>query len=277
MKDDIFSIYMAQVGKIPLLSADEETELLKKASKGDVSAKNRIVESNLRFVVKIARDYLNRGLDFEDLVNEGNAGLMTAVDHFDPSMNVRFITYAVWWIRQTISKAVNEKGRMIRLPLNKVNELVQIEKVRKILGTEKSEDEIVSEVSKLLNMKESRVRDLLASSRSTKSLDAPKNNDDASDGTFGELLADERYAVPEEEVMNRALHSEIESALKTLKPREEKVIRLRYGLNGDKPKSLKEIGDICGLTKERIRQIEKNAITTLRMPSRSRRLEGFVA
>lgn len=277
MKNDVFSIYMEQVAKIPLLSGAEETELLKKAAAGSKSAKNRIVEANLRFVVKIAREFMNRGLDFEDLINEGNAGLMTAVDHFDSSMNVRFITYAVWWIRQAISKAVNEKGRMIRLPLNKVNELVQIEKAKKILGQEEFDDDMIHGVSKLLKMKDSKIRELVNYSRGTRSLDAPKNMDDDNSGSIGDFISDEKYEIPENIVMKNEMHSEIESVLKTLKPREEKIIRLRYGLNGEKPKSLKEIGDICGLTKERIRQIEKNAISSLRMPSRRRRLEAFVA
>lgn len=277
MEQDCVLIYLKQINKIPLLSSEEENELLEKAANGDKQAKNKIVEANLRFVVKIAKEYMNRGFEFEDLIDEGNAGLMIAVDHFKPSMGVHFITYAVWWIRQSISKAISEKSRSIRLPQNRANDVAQIEKARHFIGTDKNEDEQIREIAKVLNLDAMLVRELININRDMKSLDAPVGDYNGDSASFGDFIADNKNATPESQVLNNAMHDDIESVLSSLKPKEERVLRLRYGLNGNKPMSLKEVGDVCGLTKERIRQIEKRAILNLRLPSRSRRLEAYVA
>ncbi len=276
MEHDCISIYLNQINKIPLLTADAEIELVKKAASGDKNAKNRLVESNLRFVVKIAKEYTNRGLELDDLINEGNAGLVQAVNHFDASAGVRFISYAVWWVRQSILKALYEFGHEIRLPVNRATELANIEKVKKLIGGNKSESEQIHEISQMLGMEESLVRNLMNIGREMKSLEfVPSSKDDAL--SLADSLPDSRFKSPETEAIEKSLHEDIEEALCALPPKEEKIMRLRYGLCGKKPMSLKEVGDEIGLTKERIRQIEKHAISTIRLPSRVKKLSAYVA
>ena len=211
-----------------------------------------------------------------DLIGEGNLGLIEAVDHFDVSKGYRFISYAVWWIRQSIKKALSDRSRAIRLPMNKVNEIYQIEKARTFISSDKTEDEQNKEIAKILGMKPSYVRDLLNFNREMLSFDAPIDSSKSED-VFGDTYKDEINPTPEQIAMNTALKEDVNDALRTLKPRAESVIRMRYGLNGHKPMSLKEIGDECGLTKERIRQIEKTAVQMLKAPSRRNRLEAYVA
>lgn len=274
--DETMDAYLKDLNRIPLLTADEEKDLAVKAAAGSKAAKNKLVNANLRFVVAIAKTYQNRGFELMDLISEGNIGLIAAVDHFDVSKGYKFISYAVWWIRQSIQKALSDRSRAIRLPSNKVNELYQIEKARTLVESDKAEEEQTKEIAKILGMKTSYVRDLLNFNRDMISLDAPI---DAEKGgaVFGDTFRDEINPTPEQEALTSALKDDVDGALKTLKPKAERVLRMRYGLNGYKPMSLKEIGDECGLTKERIRQIEKSAVQTLQSPSRRRRLEAYVA
>ena len=274
--DETISAYMKDLSRIPLLTAEEEKELAKKAAEGNHAAKNKLVNANLRFVIAIAKSYQGRGFELADLISEGNLGLMAAVDHFDVSKGYKFISYAVWWIRQSIQKALSDRSRAIRLPSNKVTEIYQIEKARSLVDNDNTEEMQVSEIAKILGMKPSYVRDLLNFNREMVSLDAPIDST-KSEAVFGDTYKDEINPTPEENAISSALKSDVDTTLKTLKPKAERVIRMRYGLNGYKPMSLKEIGDECGLTKERIRQIELSAVQTLKSPSRRRRLEAYVA
>ncbi len=277
-KDDIIlAMYLKDINKIPLLTHEEETELALKAAAGDNEAKKKIVNSNLRFVVNVAKKYQNHGLDLTDLISEGNIGLLTAIDRFEVSKGYHFISYAVWWIRQSILKAICEKSRSIRLPLNRANELVQIEHARKVLSGNKTEEQEFTEVAKMLNMSLSHVREMINISRDMVSLDAEVGNSDHDRTSLGDFVEDTATPQPDEKILAEAMSNDIAAVLDTLKPNEAKVLRLRFGLNGAKPMSLKEVGDICNLTKERIRQIEKHAITRMQHPTRLRRLEAYVA
>ena len=274
--DEILGIYLKEINSIPLLTREEETALAIEAQNGSKAAKDKIVRSNLRFVVNVAKKYQNRGLELTDLISEGNIGLMTAIDRFDVSKGYHFISYAVWWIRQSITKAISEKGSRIRLPLNRVNELNQIKNAKKIVGHNKTEEQEIREIGSLLNLEPSHIRDMLNLSKEFISLDASVGKDDNS-SSIGDFIEESRYGNPDEDVINSSMKDDINDVLDSLKPNEQKVIRLRYGLDGDKPMSLKEIGDVCNLTKERIRQIEKHAIVRLQHPARSRILETYVA
>ncbi len=275
--ENILAMYLKEINKIPMISHEEEVELAEKAQAGDAAAKNKLVNANLRFVVNVAKKYQNHGLDLTDLISEGNIGLLTAVDKFDASKGYHFISYAVWWIRQSILKAVCEKSRAIRLPLNRANELVQIEHARKVVGTKKTEQQEYEEIGAMLNMDASHVRDMINISRDMVSLDAEVNDSDSGHSKVGDFFEDNAYDRPEEKAIEKSMHEEIDGVIDTLRPNEARVIRMRYGLNGAKPMSLKEVGEECALTKERIRQIEKRAIVRLQHPTRARRLEAYVA
>lgn len=275
--DEVLALYLKEINRIPLLTHEEETELAIQAKNGSKAAKDKIVRANLRFVVNVAKKYQNRGMDLTDLISEGNIGLMTAIDRFDVSMGYHFISYAVWWIRQSITKALSEKTGDVRLPLNRVNELSQIRKAKKAVGSQRTEEEEIRMIGEMLNLEPSHIRDMLNISKDFISLDAPVVSGESGKSTVGDFIEENRYANPDEEVMYKSMKEDINDVLDTLKPNEQQVIRLRYGLDGEKPKSLKEIGDICNLTKERIRQIEKHAIVRLQHPTRSRRLASYVA
>ncbi|MCI6258462.1 MAG: RNA polymerase sigma factor RpoD/SigA [Spirochaetia bacterium] len=275
--ENVLALYLKDINKIPLLSREEEIELAKKAHAGDKVAKEKIVRANLRFVVNVAKKYQNHGLDLVDLISEGNIGLLTAIERFDVSKGFHFISYAVWWIRQSILKAVCEKSRAIRLPLNRSNELVRIEHAGKAVAGNKTEEQSIKEIAEMLGMESSHVREMLAISKEMISLDASVGNSSDDSACFGDFVEDERYENPDEHVINESMHNDINEVLNTLKPNEAKVLRLRFGLTGEKPMSLKEVGEVCNLTKERIRQIEKNAITRMQHPARMKRLAAYVA
>ena len=275
--DEVLGIYLKEINKIPLLNHDEETELAVKAKNGDKVSRDKIVNANLRFVINVAKNYQNRGLDLCDLISEGNIGLLTAIEKFDVTKGYHFISYAVWWIRQTIMKAVCEKGRAIRLPMNRVNELVQIEKARKIVHGKGSEAEEIEAIAGMLGMERQHVREMLEINREMISLDAQVENKNGDSGTVGDFVKDEKYSDVDEKVIAESLQKDLDSVLGTLKPAEAKVLRLRYGLDGSKPMSLAQVGEKCNLTKERIRQIEKTAICRMQHPVRARRLECYVA
>ena len=275
--DVILAMYLKEINKIPLLSRDEETELAQRAKAGDKIAKDKIVRANLRFVVNVAKKYQNRGLDLTDLISEGNIGLLTAIDRYDVSKGYHFISYAVWWIRQAILKAIYEKAKMIRLPLNRANELVQIEKARKSVGGSKSEEQEIREIAEMLNMDKTHVRDLLNIARDMISLDTAVNPGDSDSSSLGEFISDSLYDDPEEHAMQTSMKEDIDAVLDSLTEKEAEVLRCRFGLNGKESMSLKEVGDVFHLTKERIRQIEKKAIRRLKHPARMSKLEAYVA
>lgn len=275
--DEVLALYLKDINRIPLLTREEEITLSQKAKNGNKVAKDKIVTANLRFVVNIAKKYQNHGLDLTDLISEGNIGILTAIEKFEPAKGYHFISYAVWWIRQSILKAICEKSRTIRLPLNRANELVQIEHARKIVHGKKSETQEFEEIAQMLNMTPAHVRDMINISREMISLDAEINNSDSDHTSIADFQEDTINKRPEEIAIEQSMAEEIDNVLETLRPNEANVIKMRYGLNGTKPMSLKEVGDACHLTKERIRQIEKHAIVRLQHPTRARRLSSFVA
>ena len=273
--NEVLSIYLEQINKIPMLSYEEEYELALKAMNGDKRAFDRIINANLRFVVSVAKKYRGQGLPLSDLINEGNIGLITALEKFEPEKGYHFISYAVWWIRQSIMKALSEKARAVRLPLNRTNELMQIQKVQSEILHENVEDpndlELLSERT---GLEKDLVKDLLSISQDMVNLDSSIKSDDDSSSTFSEFIEDPT-AGPEAEVVDESLRTEVRSLLLTLSDKERTILSMRYGLDGQKPMSLKEIGLEFGLTKERIRQIEKRALEKLRDNSQGRALECY--
>ena len=277
-KDDtVLTMYLREINKIPLLTREEENELALKAKNGDPVAKNKIVNANLRFVITVAKKYQNHGLDLTDLISEGNLGLLTAIEKFDTTKGYHFISYAVWWIRQSILKAICEKSRMIRLPLNRANELVQIEKAKKTISSNMSEEEEIREIAGMLNMTENHVRDMINIARDMVSLDSAVRPNDSESSSVGEFIEDSMYTRPEDEAINKSMKEDISKVLATLTDKEAEVLRYRFGLEGYKSMSLKEVGDVFNLTKERIRQIEKKAIRRLQHPTRAKRLASYIA
>ena len=274
--ENILSIYLKEINKVPLLTREEEQNYARRAADGDTVAKNKLIQANLRFVVNVAKKYQNQGLPLADLISEGNIGLMNAIERFDVSKGYHFISYAVWWIRQAILKAICEKSRMIRLPLNRANELVQIEKMRKELQSGSKGDPEIHEIAKALDMKEEHVADLINISRDMVSLDTPIY-DEKDSSILSDFVEDKGQKAPEESVIDRSLQEDINTVLNTLSGKEADIIQYRFGLNGKRPMSLKEIGNRYKLTKERIRQIEKKALKRLQHPSRSHTLRSYMA
>ncbi len=274
--ENVLSMYLKEINRIPLLTREEEERYARAAAAGDKKAREKLANANLRFVVNVAKKYQNQGMPLSDLISEGNIGLLNAIERFDVDKGYHFISYAVWWIRQAILKAICEKSRMIRLPLNRANELVQIEKARKIVRGEKNDEAEVREIAHLLDMDPSHVTDLLDISRELVSLESPVFSDRDS-STLGEFVEDGAYQTPDQSAFDSALRTDIDMVLHTLSAKESEIIRFRFGLDGLAPMSLKEIGERFNLTKERIRQIEKKAIKRLQHPSRSQYLESYVA
>jgi RNA polymerase primary sigma factor len=273
--ENILSLYLKEINRIPLLTRTEEEQAASLAAQGDKTAKNRLIKANLRFVVNVAKKYQNQGLPLADLISEGNIGLINAIERFDVTKGYHFISYAVWWIRQAILKAICEKSRMIRLPLNRANELVQIEKVRKELGGAGRGDSEIVEIARQLDMDEDHVADLINISRDLISLDTPIY-DEKDSSLLSDFVEDRGYKAPHEVVVDKALREEINTVLDTLSQKEADIIQYRFGLNGRRPMSLKEIGSRYKLTKERIRQIEKKALKRLQHPSRSSPLRAYM-
>jgi len=269
------SVYLREINKIPLLTREEEVNLARRAAKDDQDAKEKLIKANLRFVVNVAKKYQNQGLTLSDLISEGNLGLITAVDKFDVEKGYHFISYAVWWIKQSILKAICEKSRMIRLPLNRANELLQIEKVKREIGSNKDGEADIEEIADFLDMDKGRINDLINASKEFVSLETPLSSDKDAN-TISDLMEDTKGADPEEMLIDSTLQESIEYVLSTLTEKESSVIKYRFGLNGERPHSLKEIGDKYNLTKERIRQIEKKAISRLRHPTRSQKLSSYI-
>ena len=268
--------YLKEINKIPLLTAEEELKYAKLAAKGDKHAKDMLVNANLRFVVNVAKKYQNQGLPLMDLISEGNIGLMNAAERFDALKGYKFISYAVWWIKQAILKAICEKSRMIRLPLNRANELVQIEKAKKDMEFAGSESTELDEIAGLLKMDNKMVQTIVNAAREPISIAAPVF-DDPDSCNVNDFLQDEMHQMPEDYALDMSLRGEINKLLKNLNKREAEIIRYRFGLDGYEQLSLKEIGLIFNLTKERIRQIEKKALQALKKPAETQKLSTYVA
>jgi RNA polymerase primary sigma factor len=270
-----FALYLKDINKIPLLTRKEEQELARSAKGGDEEAKRRIVASNLRFVVRVARNYRNQGVSLMDLISEGNLGLMRAADKFDVDKGYHFITYAVWWIKQSILKAIAVKSGLIRLPLNRATQLAQLKRLTEDLSREERGEMSIYEAADMLGMDHAFARELLQVQTDYVSLDAPLA-DEWDGARFGDVLEDDLSDPPDEIAINQTLQSEIRNVLSTLSDKESEILCCRFGLDGSKPLSLKEIGKRFNLTKERIRQIEKRTLEKLRHSSKIRRLRDLI-
>ncbi len=273
--ENVLSLYLKEINKIPLLTRSEEENLARAAAKGEQSAKDQLIKANLRFVVNVAKKYQNQGLPLADLISEGNIGLMNAIERFDVEKGYHFISYAVWWIRQAILKAICEKSRMIRLPLNRANELVQIEKMRKDVQSEGGWRSETKEIARRLDADPDHVAELVNISRDLVSLDTPVYSEKDS-SLLGDFVEDRSHQAPEELTIQNSLRADINGVLDTLTRKESEIIQYRFGLNGNRPMSLKEIGGRYRLTKERIRQIEKKALKRLQHPARSGNLRAYL-
>jgi RNA polymerase primary sigma factor len=273
--ENVLSLYLKEINKIPLLTRSQEENLARDAAKGQQSAKDQLIRANLRFVVNVAKKYQNQGLPLADLISEGNIGLINAIERFDVEKGYHFISYAVWWIRQAILKAICEKSRMIRLPLNRANELVQIEKMRKDVQSEGGSRSETEEIARRLDADPDHVAELVNISRDLVALDTPVDSETAA-SLLGDFVEDRRHPAPEELTVQNSLRADINGVLDTLSRKESEIIQYRFGLNGNRPMSLKEIGGRYRLTKERIRQIEKKALKRLQHPARSGHLKAYL-
>jgi RNA polymerase primary sigma factor len=272
-EENILAVYLKEINKIPLLTREEEKKYAREAADGNRAAQQMLAKSNLRFVVNVAKRYQGRGLPLDDLIAEGNVGLLNAIQRFDVDKGYHFISYAVWWIRQAILKAICEKTRLIRLPMNRINELIRIEKALPYMQEGNSE---IKEVAAFLKLDPCYVEELLSISREMVSLDNPLYEEKDS-STVGDFIEAQKYSPPEVQAIEAALQDDLKNAMKGLDEKEADILRFRYGLGNQAPLSLKEIGDRMNLTKERIRQIEKKAIKWLQQPRTRKILETYVA
>ncbi len=271
--DDPVKVFLKDIGRIPLLSADEETELAKRMSEGDEYAKNKLTEANLRLVVAIAKRYVGRGMQLLDLIQEGNLGLMKAVEKFDYTKGFRFSTYATWWIRQAITRAIADQARTIRIPVHMVETINKLARTTRILVQKLGRDPTPEELAEEMDLPVDRVMEIQRISQDPVSLEMPVGEEE--DSHLGDFLEDEKSKAPQDYAEAGMLREQLAAVLNTLTPREEMVIRLRYGLDDAHPRTLEDVGKEFGVTRERIRQIEAKALRKLRNPTRSKRLKDF--
>ena len=272
--EDPVRMYLKEIGKVPLLTAQEEIELAKRLEKGDADAKKRLAEANLRLVVSIAKRYVGRGMLFLDLIQEGNLGLIKAVEKFDYKKGFKFSTYATWWIRQAITRAIADQARTIRIPVHMVETINKLIRVSRQLLQELGREPTPEEIAKEMNLSVDRVREILKISQEPVSLETPIGEEE--DSHIGDFIQDDKLPVPAEAAAFTLLKEQLHEVLGTLTDREQKVLRLRFGLDDGRARTLEEVGKEFGVTRERIRQIEAKAIRKLRHPSRSRKLKDYL-
>ncbi len=272
--DDPVKVYLKEIGKIPLLTPEEEIELAIKIANNDEKAKRRLEEANLRLVVSIAKKYSGRGMQFLDLIQEGNLGLIKAVEKFDYTKGFKFSTYATWWIRQAITRAIADQARTIRIPVHMVETINKVKKANSQLLHMNGKEPTADEIAVLLDMPADKVREIMRVSQEPVSLETPIGEEE--DSHLGDFIPDEDALAPADAAFQSLLKEEIAAALNTLTPREAKVLSLRFGLEDGHPRTLEEVGKEFNVTRERIRQIEAKALRKLRHPNRSRRLKDFV-
>ncbi len=272
--NDPVRMYLKEIGQIKLLTTEEELELADKIAQGDEQAKATLAEANLRLVVSIAKRYVGRGMLFLDLIQEGNIGLMKAVEKFDVTKGYKFSTYATWWIRQAITRAIADQARTIRVPVHMVETINKLARVERQLTLELNREPTEEELAKKMGTSVDKIRDIYKISQEPVSLEIPIGEED--DSHLGDFIPDETNMSPEDFAVNELLKDEISEVLLTLTEREEKVIRLRFGLEDGRPRTLEEVGQLFGVTRERIRQIEAKALRKLRHPSRSRKLKDYL-
>jgi RNA polymerase primary sigma factor len=272
--DDPVRMYLKEIGKVPLLSADEEIELAKKMEKGDNESKRRLAEANLRLVVSIAKRYVGRGMLFLDLIQEGNLGLIKAVEKFDYRKGYKFSTYATWWIRQAITRAIADQARTIRIPVHMVETINKLIRVSRQLLQELGREPHPEEIAKEMNMTVDKVREIMKISQEPVSLETPIGEEE--DSHLGDFIPDDDAPAPAEAAAFTLLKEQLIDVLDTLTPREEKVLRLRFGLDDGRARTLEEVGKEFNVTRERIRQIEAKALRKLRHPSRSKKLKDYL-
>ena len=276
--DDSIRLYLREIGRIQLLNGEQEIELARRIAKGGydgIVAKRQLVQANLRLVVSIAKKYLNRGLPFLDLIQEGNLGLIRAAEKFDPERGYKFSTYATWWIRQGITRALADKSRTIRVPVHMVETINKFKKITRELSQGLNRRPTENELAVAMDVSIQKVKEIIGANRTPVSLETPLGKEE--DSRLGDFIADAESARPDNSATDELLRSDIEDVLNSLLPREREVVRLRYGLDDGRERTLEEVGQLFGITRERVRQIEFKAMRKLRQPDRSTKLEGYLA
>ena len=272
--DDPVKVYLKEIGRVPLLTPQEEIDLAMRMSEGDEEARKRLAEANLRLVVSIAKRYVGRGMQFLDLIQEGNLGLIKAVEKFDYTKGFKFSTYATWWIRQAITRAIADQARTIRIPVHMVETINKVKKVSSQLLHENGHEATAEEIADAMGVPVEKVREIMRVAQEPVSLETPIGEEE--DSHLGDFIPDEDAPVPAEAAYHTLLKEQLGEVLSTLTPREEKVLRLRFGLEDGRPRTLEEVGKEFNVTRERIRQIEAKALRKLRHPSRSKKLKDFL-
>jgi RNA polymerase primary sigma factor len=278
ISDDSVRLYLREIGKIPLLSSEEELALAQKVVAGDKRAKDKMAEANMRLVVSIAKRYSGRGLDFLDLIQEGNTGLLRAVEKFDPDKGFKFSTYATWWIRQAITRAIADQARTIRIPVHMVETINKLLRTQRRMTQELNREPTIEELAKELEMEPEKVEYVIKIKQDITSLDAGVGRDgDDEDSVLGDFIEDEDGATPEESATSQLLKEQVQSVLSTLSDREQKIIKMRFGLEGGKSHTLEEVGQEFAVTRERIRQIEAKALAKLRKHKDAKKLHEYLS